>query len=84
MRNTDIKKKYREIVLEYFRKKGNRFLKQYKTFEHLKQAHNKALNEWSSVKEDTKHHGIYHKHANLSTTFKSIKNKLKTGKLNNG
>ena len=71
-----MKKEYKKIVLEYFRQKGDAFLKKYKTFESLKKANNKAIQEWAQVKDDIKHHEIYHKHANLSTAFKTIKKSL--------
>ena len=68
---------YQKAVKKYFIEKGQRFLKKYKDLESLKQAHNEALREWSTVKDDIKHHKIYHKHANLSTAFKTIQKKLK-------
>ena len=71
-----MKKEYEKIVLEYFRKKGKAFLNKYQTFESLNKANNKALQEWAKVKDDIRHHKIYHKHANLSTAFKTIKRSM--------
>ena len=70
------KEKYEEVVKSYFNQKAKRFLIKYPSFTNLKKANNTALNEWSKIQYETKHHGIYHKYANLTTAFKSIKRSL--------
>ena len=68
---------YSKAVSEYFKEKGERFIKKYPNFECLNNDHSQSLKKWKEVKDDIKGHEVYHWHANLSTTFKTIKNKLK-------
>ena len=70
------KEKYKEVVKNYFNQKAKRFLNKYPDFKMLNKANSTALKEWSKIKNTIKHHGIYHKHADLSTAFKSIKKSL--------
>ena len=52
------------------------FLKNYKNFEDLNSSNSKAVAEWTEIKHEIKHHTVYHKHANLSPAFKTIKKKI--------
>ena len=65
---------YQKTVAQYFDEKRARFLKKYPDFERLNKAHSESLRQWKNDKSDYK---IYHNHANLSTTYKTIKKKLK-------
>ena len=67
---------YPDAVKEYFKEKGERFLRKYKSFEDLKSSNSTALAEWTKIKDEIKHHAVYHKHANLSPAFKTIKKKI--------
>ena len=83
------KTKYKENVQKYFQEKRERFLKSYPDFETLNRENSKALKEWSKEKEliengtdkrkkqVNKMKKVYHKHANLSTAFKTIRRKYK-------
>ena len=70
------KEKYEKAFKEYFERRAKVCLRAYPNFESLNKANSKALKAWSEVKNDIKNHEIYHKHANLSTLFKTIKGKL--------
>ena len=77
---------YKEVVKLYFKEKEIRFLRKYKSFEDLNEANNEALEEWKENKKQLgnkygspdieQHRRKYHRHANLSTAFKTIKRKM--------
>ena len=68
---------YQTAVTDYFREKGERFIRDYPDFESLKEANNTGFKDWKNVKDETKNHEIYHKHLNLNSAFQTIQRKLK-------
>ena len=68
---------YRQAVFEYFKERGERFLKENKTFEDLNKNHNESFKFLKKQKNEKDYHKYYHKHANLSATFDALQRKRK-------